>query len=796
MIYNHSNEMVEDGNAPVKESTAAVSNVAAMRRRLTTKSLLAICYLLLITAAVYNTALLPGRTILPADLLLLTSPWKHHSQELMPGFDHVARPAWDPLFQFYPARKFLGESLRAGTVPLWNPWFYCGTPFAADGQSAVYYPPNWLFAVLPLASTFGWIAALHTFLAGLFFTLYGRRTGWGWSASLTGATAWMLCGVMVVWQMWQVIDAALCWLPLALYFWEGWRRRGRPRDLAGMAVALGMSALAGHLQFTFYVYMTVLAYGLLRSFSGPRLDTVPPAKSIAALIGAFALGIGIASVQLLSTVDYLHHTNRVQLPLAALTATSMPPSQLLMLVAPDIFGGQRDFQLPYIGLHGQADYYELTCFCGAAVLAFAMFGVRWAKSPDDARPRTLFWLGLAVFALLMGCGSPLYALFYYGVPLFKSFHGPGRVLVLFDFSVAVLAAEGIQRLLTSDAEERRKYAGRIVGGLAVAVLLGLRFAVTNTSPVVAFTLTHSDADVIAGVLHGRLMSTMAQLGIVAATLILAWLVLAFVPKRFAWAGVTVVAAQCLWFAVGVNSSVPSTLLYPPTTDTEFVSKNLGDGRVWCIGDGSNSGQSKLIPNSAMSLGWRDVAGSDPLVLAKYGPVADELDQDQPKMPPAGTPGSVAIARPLLNRLNVKYVISPRPLADNDLTQAYAGDIYVYQNPSAFGLAALSTPSNSTLPVNVTGYSPDLIKLVNQSGQVGLLTTSVVYDSAWKATVDGRPTVPVSDSIYLAVPVTAGAHDVVFSYRPGATIAGLYLTCLAWLLTITLVTVRLHSSQMR
>jgi len=169
-----------------------------MGPRFNTKRLFAICYLFLLTVGVYNTALLPGRTILPADLLLLTPPWKHHSEELLPGFKAVSRPAWDPLFQFYPARKFLGESLRAGRTPLWNPSSFSGTPFAADGQSAIYYPPNWLFAVLPLASTFGWLAALHTFLAGLFFAMYGRRMGWGWAASLTGATAWMLCGVMVV----------------------------------------------------------------------------------------------------------------------------------------------------------------------------------------------------------------------------------------------------------------------------------------------------------------------------------------------------------------------------------------------------------------------------------------------------------------------------------------------------------------------------------------------------------------------------------------------------------------------
>src|SRR5579862_4333588 len=145
---------------------------------------LALLFLFLVTVIVYSSALLPGQTFLPADLLLLTPPWKMHAAIIAPDFHFVQRPAWDPLFQFYPARKFLADNLHAGRVPLWNPLSFSGTPFAADGQSGVFYPINWLFAVLPLALAFGWVAALHTFLSGAFFFLYCRRMGCARVASL------------------------------------------------------------------------------------------------------------------------------------------------------------------------------------------------------------------------------------------------------------------------------------------------------------------------------------------------------------------------------------------------------------------------------------------------------------------------------------------------------------------------------------------------------------------------------------------------------------------------------------
>src|SRR5215475_3593848 len=36
---------------------------------------------------------------------------------------------------FYPWYSYLGEQLRAGHLPLWNPYQFAGTPFAADPES-------------------------------------------------------------------------------------------------------------------------------------------------------------------------------------------------------------------------------------------------------------------------------------------------------------------------------------------------------------------------------------------------------------------------------------------------------------------------------------------------------------------------------------------------------------------------------------------------------------------------------------------------------------------------------------
>lgn len=97
----------------------------------------------------------------------------------------------DPLRLWLPTYCYLGRSLAAGHVPLWNPYTMAGAPFAADPQSGwMYLPAMALFAGLPCGEAIRAITVLQPLLAGV--ALYGfcrvERAG------RTGAT----CGALVL----------------------------------------------------------------------------------------------------------------------------------------------------------------------------------------------------------------------------------------------------------------------------------------------------------------------------------------------------------------------------------------------------------------------------------------------------------------------------------------------------------------------------------------------------------------------------------------------------------------------
>jgi hypothetical protein len=76
--------------------------------------------------------------------------------------------------QFLGWRAFGFGELAHGRLPLWNPHLFCGAPFLAGFQSALLYPPNWIYCLLPLGWAVNVDVALHVWLGGCSCTR-GRR---------------------------------------------------------------------------------------------------------------------------------------------------------------------------------------------------------------------------------------------------------------------------------------------------------------------------------------------------------------------------------------------------------------------------------------------------------------------------------------------------------------------------------------------------------------------------------------------------------------------------------------------
>ena len=186
---------------------------------------------------------------------------------------------------FQPLRWFTAQELLHGRLPLWNPYNASGEPWLANPQTGVFYPPAWLFLLLPFPAAYVLFLALHVALLGAGgFLLFSRFTSSG--AALAAALALMFCGPTL-----SLLDVgnnltAFAWIPLMLWC----AHAGVSRDLCAVAIAL--SFLAGE---PFFAATGALLFALIR-----RREILRIAVSAAAL----------CAVQLLPFLALVRHSDR------------------------------------------------------------------------------------------------------------------------------------------------------------------------------------------------------------------------------------------------------------------------------------------------------------------------------------------------------------------------------------------------------------------------------------------------------------------------------------------------------
>ncbi|MGD9148024.1 MAG: hypothetical protein PVI80_20835, partial [Anaerolineae bacterium] len=187
---------------------------------------------------------------------------------LHPGYLLYPRggQATDLTITHWPAVAYNVRSLRQdGQVPLWRTTIASGGPWAANPQSWLYYPPAWLFFLLPINLTFNLLLLAHLMLAAMATYAFGRhaqdlRPPGAALAGLAFAVAPWLSGQLSAGHVNVVL--ALAWLPVALLGIHRAMTTGRVVGTLLVGIAWAASLL-NHFQMAAFTLLLTLAWGLL-----------------------------------------------------------------------------------------------------------------------------------------------------------------------------------------------------------------------------------------------------------------------------------------------------------------------------------------------------------------------------------------------------------------------------------------------------------------------------------------------------------------------------------------------------
>lgn len=680
----------------------------------------------------------------------------------------------------WPTWRFAARSLRQGVVPLWNPTLYAGAPFAADPQSALFYPPNLVVYALGGEPSYAIMQALvigHMILAAVAMYAFVRQQGLSRPAAVLGGLAFALSDLFVTHIGNLNLNATIAYLPLILALADQAFARRSVRWAAAAGAALAVAALAGHAQMLLLIGLALGMLVLWRMAGAWRMRARDGVKVLvlAVLIGAW--GLGGAAIALCPAYELSAHTTRAALSWQEASRYSLPWEALVGWIAPGFYGRGP------VSFWGQWDRVEVGYL---GILPLALAAAALADGWGKGRCRSLFFALLALIGLVLAWGenAPLYRLLH-NLPVLRGMRAPARAVVLADMGVAMLAAHGLERIRAS---RRGQMAALAVLLLAALVALILDKAI-NVPPAHLATAQRAL----------RLSAIFAAAGI-------AW-VLAM--RRGAggrwWAAsaVALLAAELI-----LSGSLVEVERKDPTHGFghgAVVARLRADPNLYRI---DSSAARAWAPDAAAVHGLYDIGGiPNPLNLQSYETYRWSIGARGDK---------------LYNLLGVKYVLADKGVPPGDATlipvDTSDPEIDIYLNSAAYpmaqliyetrrvsdhaaALAALHEPGfdptraivleQEPLPVSrppadqppalgFTRYEANELALQVSTATPAYLLLSEVYYPGWRATLDGQEAeIWRADYLFRAIYVPSGAHEVRLWFSPTSFWVGLAVSVVSW-----------------
>ncbi|MBI2309844.1 hypothetical protein HYU89_03010 [Candidatus Collierbacteria bacterium] len=418
-----------------------------------------------------------GRIPAPLDFLVnFYAPWDTYYDS------PVKNPSLsDVVAQIIPWKIFNGQELRAGRIPLWNPYNLTGAPHLGNWQSGVLYPTTLLFLIFPDPIAWSLHVLLQPLLAGIFMILFLRQLKISPLASLLGAIVFAYGGFMTSWFEWGTLGHALLWLPLALYGILRTKDEGRRTKISALTIfSLTMSLLAGHPQTSIYVMIAVIGYYLYKNIRNDnKLSLFLVSCSL------FLIPILLAAPQVFPSIQvYSESARNLVDGRSWAKAFLIKPADFLTFLAPDFFGNPTTRNS-----WSDFSYVEMQGYVGVVTFMLASVAVMNIKRPGPAVAGSSlikFLICGIVIALMLATKNPISELIIdLNLPIISD-SSPARIMGLINFSLAVLAAFGLDSFTKLIKEKKTKFLNSGIYFIA-AILAGMwiwTFASTNPNALV------------------------------------------------------------------------------------------------------------------------------------------------------------------------------------------------------------------------------------------------------------------------------------------------------------------------
>jgi O-antigen/teichoic acid export membrane protein len=711
------------------------------------------------------------------DLVIQNYPWK---QFIRQSLSQGEIPLWNP--HLFAGMPFLATGQNAGYYPF--SIFFLLLPLS---QAYGWYTISQLWLAGALAYFLGRVLGLKrpsAFIAGLVYQGCGfMLTSAAVFPMIIGAAAWL---PLLLACIEKIVQSRAAPDDGGRRTEDGEDDLGPPSSvlrpdwtllwvLLG-AVALGMQLLAGHVEITYYTLLVMGLFAAWRLFASGKWQVASGKWQVAGrrlvgtggwLLGMVVLGLMLGAVQLVPLFEIGQVNFREgSATLAEVRSWGFPLRRVVTLTLPNFFGNPTHHGYvdaltgAYVSLPGTSEwgiknYVEGGIYFGILPLLLLVLGVWHGLRQRVLRHHTLFWVGLSGFSLAVIFGTPLYAILYYGLPFINQLHTPFRWVFPLSLCVAVLAGQGVDYLLSGkqDLSGFKNLTGlgwltglAIGGGLLLLTgLLASRLAFEQIEPMVDRVFRGlALADLAFPDARAFYSYQFRHLLILAGMLIGSGVIFVFSQyasrithhasrftphaSRFTLglAALLIMADVSLanW---GFHTAVSPTLLDYKPQMVQWLEEQPGPWRLTSYNPG---GDIPFNANSGWLFGFEDIRGYDSMIPKQY---TDYMKLIEPqgqlefnRIQPLASWD--ALHSPLLDVLNVKYVITSEWIESPKYTAVWEGEgVRIFENVGAVP-RAYTLPAGSLVVVDdalaaLTEYDPRQHVVVEEGDLTGLEQTT-------------------------------------------------------------------------
>ena len=301
------------------------------------------------------------------------------------------------------------EMVKTGSLPLWNPYLYCGYPLLATLQVGFFYPLSLIHYFFPFHLAFNYFIILHYFLALLFMYWLVRYFQFSRGASILSAITFGFSGYLLSMVTMNTTLTSLIWLPLILLIYDKAIKKFTLGRFILLSILLAVQFLGGEPTVLYLSAIFLFFYGLVEGIGAWQAI----AKHLFILFFTLITAAGLCAIQLIPFIEVLLNSYRVlKTDYAFITTRCFPPEELLNLISPYFFGNI--IQNTYLDIL-RGDRYQawlISPYIGILPVIFSLFSLNKLN-----KRYALLW-GMLLLSLFLALGryTPLFYWFYHFLP--------------------------------------------------------------------------------------------------------------------------------------------------------------------------------------------------------------------------------------------------------------------------------------------------------------------------------------------------------------------------------------------